>query len=75
MESSAVRLLIQRKLADGRLPHNSIPRVWGGLGAGELCNGCDELITTAQLVMEGCGEDHRLIQLHVDCFYLWDSAR
>jgi hypothetical protein len=30
------RLLILSKLADGRLPLNSIPRVWGGPGNGEV---------------------------------------
>jgi hypothetical protein len=75
MESNAIRLLIQEKLADGLLPHNHIPRVWGGLGAGEMCDGCDEVITTAQLMMEGSGEDHWAIRVHVECFYLWDSVR
>ena len=43
MEQTALRLLIQSKLADGRLPQDSIPRVWGGAGAGETCDACEEL--------------------------------
>jgi hypothetical protein len=75
VEKGAIRALIQTKLADGRLPHNSIPRVWGGAGAGEICDACDEVITKAQFVMEGVGEGHKAIQLHVLCFQLWDSVR
>jgi hypothetical protein len=49
MDQNALRLLIQSKLADGRLPQNSIPRVWGGAGAGETCEACEELISKASL--------------------------
>jgi hypothetical protein len=35
MEQEILRRLIRRKLADGRLPQNSIPRLWGGAGNGE----------------------------------------
>jgi hypothetical protein len=45
--------LIRSKLADGGLPQNSIPRVWGGAGNGETCDACEETITTVQFVMEG----------------------
>jgi len=75
VESSTIRRVIQEKLADGRLPHDSIPRVWGGAGAGEMCDACDEVITKAQFVMEGIGLAHKSIQFHVQCFYLWDSVR
>jgi hypothetical protein len=30
MDQDILRRLIEAKLADGRLPHNHIPRVWGG---------------------------------------------
>ena len=32
MDKPTLRLMIQDKLADGRLPHKHIPRVGGGLG-------------------------------------------
>jgi hypothetical protein len=32
MDKPPLRLMIQDKLADGRLPHNHIPREGGGLG-------------------------------------------
>jgi hypothetical protein len=75
MDQPLLRLLIQERLADGRLPRTPIPRVWGGLGHGETCDGCGETVTKAQTVMEnldatGCG-----LQLHVACFYVWDVER
>jgi hypothetical protein len=52
MEQQALRFLIQRKLADGRLPHDSIPRVWGGPGNGETCDACEDIILKEQFGME-----------------------
>ena len=75
--SSPLRLLIRGKLADGRLPLNSIPRVWGGPGNGETCHACDEIVTKDELIMEGIAVDPKQvpIQLHVKCFYLWNEER
>ena len=53
MDQDILRRLIEAKLADGRLPHDNIPRVWGGPSDGDTCNACDEVITKAHLVMEG----------------------
>jgi hypothetical protein len=39
MDQQTRRRLIQGKLLDGTLPYDSIPRVWGGAGYGEMCNG------------------------------------
>ena len=75
MESKALRLLIRAKLADGRLPHDSIPRVWGGPGAGEACDACEEIIRKPQMEMEGIGTGGCGIQMHVECFYMWDQER
>lgn len=77
MDSQAIRVLIRRKLGDGRLPQNSIPRVWGGAGAGETCDGCEELINNSQFVFEGVStsEGRRAIQMHVACFKMWDEER
>jgi hypothetical protein len=76
MDQNVLRLLIQSKLADGRLPQDSIPRVWGGAGAGETCDACDELISKAQFVMEGISTTGgKGIQLHVGCLHLWDAER
>jgi len=78
MEANAVRLLIQEKLNDGRLPYDSMPRFWGGAGNGERCDACDEAIPKEELVMEGIAStpsDKKPIQFHVVCFQLWDAAR
>jgi hypothetical protein len=71
------RALIRSKLADGRLPVNSIPRVWGGHGDGEICDACEQVVTKDQLVMEGISlaGGRKPLQLHTECFYLWDAER
>ena len=77
MEPISLRVLIQQKLADGRLPHNSIPRVWGGPSNGETCDACGEVIAAHQFVMEGVSTDptKRSVQFHVGCFGIWDVER
>jgi hypothetical protein len=66
----ALRLLIRSKLSDGRLPHNTIPRVWGGSGNNETCDGSAETISKTQFVIEGIGADGDSVQFHVRCFHL-----
>ncbi len=75
MDQDILRRLIEIKLADGRLPHDNIPRVWGGPSDGDTCNACDETITKAHLVMEGISTEGGGVRLHVQCFYLWDTMR
>ena len=75
MERPTLRLMIQEKLADGRLPNNHIPRIWGGPGNGEICDGCDEIVTKAQMIMEGLSSKDSGVQFHVACFYVWDVER
>jgi hypothetical protein len=78
MDSEAARLLITQKLADGRLPHHSIPRVWRGAG-GEICDACEEGITRLEFIMErvsrkdGQHPIRRGIQFHVKCSQLLDQ--
>ena len=67
--------LIRSKLSDGRLPHDSIPRIWGGPGAGETCDACGEVVTKPQMLMEGIGQNGGGIQMHVQCFWIWDRER
>ena len=74
MDNEALRLRIQRKLRDGRLPHVKIPRVWGSPSAGETCDVCDMALTKEQLLMEGTTlAGGTPIQFHVRCFMLWDD--
>jgi hypothetical protein len=77
MDQDALRLIIRGKLADDRLPLNSIPRVWGGPGNGETCDACDGIITKDEFVMEGISlaGGKGPLQLHVGCFWLWESER
>jgi hypothetical protein len=77
MEFEALRLLICSKLDKGRLPLNSIPRVWGGPGQGETCDGCDSIITAKEFVMEGISlaRGRAPLQLHARCFGIWESER
>ena len=71
-----ISALVEAKLASGKLPHNSIPRVWGGPGNGESCDACETIITSSELIMEGiASEGGGGIQFHVPCFYLWDTLR
>ena len=75
--ADALRVLIRAKLADGRLPINSIPRVWGGPGNGEMCDACEHIITKDEFVREGIGVEgiRRPLHMHVACFRFWDEER
>jgi hypothetical protein len=76
METESLRLVIRQKLAGGRLPHDSIPRLWGGPSHDEKCHACDETIAIPALIMEGIAlNGSEPLQLHVKCFYLWDTER
>ena len=45
--NDAIRALIRDKLNDGRLPLNSVLRLWGGPADGEVCDACDKPITNS----------------------------
>ncbi len=74
MDHEVLRLLIQRKVRDGRLPHDSITRVWSSASDNETCVACDTILAKEQLVMEGT-TGRRALQFHVRCFQIWDSER
>jgi hypothetical protein len=71
----SLRTLICAKLADGRLPHDSLARVCSGVGNDETCVACEQVIPKSNFVMAGIGADQQAIQFHVQCFYVWDSER
>ena len=86
MDHESLRLIIRAKLESGLLPYDSIPRIWGAPGEGETCDGCDLVIDPTDLVMEGislpdglavldAANRRKPLQLHVECFYLWDTER
>jgi hypothetical protein len=72
----ALRLLVQRKLRDGLLPHDRVSIVWSGPSAGETCDACDVSLTKHQLLMEGTqGRETPPVYFHVQCFRVWDHER
>jgi len=76
MKIEALRLLIREKLEDGRLPHERISRVQSCPADGEKCDACESRITKAQFGVTGITLAGRgSIQLHVQCFQLWDDER
>ena len=75
MEQPLLRLLIQEKIADGRLPSAPLPRVWDGPGTGQTCDGCSEPVTHAQTVVENFDAGSRAVRFHVACFHVWNVER
>jgi len=76
MDRDRLRFVIREKLASGALPHNSIPRIWGGPGNGEKCDACEDVVRTGQPLMEGTSAvTNQGIQLHVECLCVWDTER
>lgn len=71
------QVLIRAKLADGRLAINSIPRVGSWPGNGETCDACEKIVTREQFLMKGIdvAGSRTPIQLHVECFRLWNEER
>ena len=69
MQQHSLQLLIRHKLANGTLPMNSIPRVWGGPGNGESCDACETIIPKDEWVIEGISlaQGRKPLQLHVEC--------
>jgi hypothetical protein len=73
LNHETLRLLICRKLQDGRLPHGGVTRVWSSPSDGERCDACGEILSKEQLLMEGTTQGRRQLQFHVQCFRLWDD--
>jgi hypothetical protein len=46
MDQESLRLLILRKIRDGRLPRDGIKKVWSSRSDGEMCDGCDAIFST-----------------------------
>jgi hypothetical protein len=75
MDQSILRLLIQEKLADGRLSRDPYPSLKSRQGTGETCDGCEGTITRAQMLMEILDARGCPVQVHVGCYYLWVVER
>lgn len=75
MDTEALRLLIRTKTADGRLPAEAMPSVWGGLANGETCDACDEKVEKPSLVIGGQTPQGQAVVFHPRCFYKWQEER
>jgi hypothetical protein len=74
MESQALRLLVRAKLADGRLPHDHIPRIWvvPAITSRATLRG-DDLEGANDYGGYRLGWPRRAVPRHV--FHLWDAER
>ena len=78
MHPESLRFLIRRKLNEGSLPRDGMPRVWGASANGDFCDACDQVIPAYEYVIEGIsfdGDAKRGLQFHVQCFSFWDEER
>jgi hypothetical protein len=53
MDQESLRVLIRRKLQNGRLPNDGIKKVWSSRSNGEACDGCDAILSKDEMLMEG----------------------
>jgi len=78
MDNEALQIRIAHKLQDGLLPRDSVPKVFGGPGNGQTCDACGASITKEQLGIKGIAlpaGGGRPMQLHADCFQIWETER
>src|SRR5215471_9812981 len=76
MDATLNRQLIQRRLWDGRLPHDDSVQLSLGPGTGHNCDGCGAAITRHQLMTVRIAvQDWRELHLHQECFEIWDNER
>ena len=76
MDATLVRQLIQRRLWDGRLPHEDSAELSLGPGHGDRCDGCGFTISRNQLMTVRIDTlDWRELRLHQECFEIWNEER
>src|SRR5580765_7590571 len=68
VDQPILRLLIQEKLADGRLPHDPFPSIRSRQGTGETCDGCEGTVSRAQMLMEILDARGCRVRVHVGCY-------
>jgi len=66
---------IRDKLAAGTLPHVAHGIAFTAFGTGQLCDGCDTPILSAEMQYEVEQRDRRSIRFHVRCVLLWQMCR
>jgi hypothetical protein len=62
---------ITDKLWRGTLSADEPLKLWGGMGSGTACDGCDEAISATDPEHEMQFADGRTLCLHVACAGLW----
>ena len=71
-----MRQLIRRKLCAGRLPRRRALDVWVVLADGQICDACEQPIERqSQVVWAIQNRDGLPIQLHEDCFQIWEAEQ
>jgi hypothetical protein len=74
MNLEGIRVLIRARMHDGRLPRDHPPQSLGRPGNGQNCGACDEILTTAKLMMELTNSGTTFF-VHGDCYLLWLEER
>lgn len=64
---------IRVKLDTGALPVNEPTKRWVGYGRENLCDGCDEVISSAQIAHELDFENARAVRLHIGCASIYEA--
>jgi len=72
-----IRLLIQGKLRDGRLPYDGVTGARSSPSAGETCDACDMLLARehALMAVTTLTPGTRPVQFHAICFQVWNDER
>lgn len=78
MDAHAIRLLVRKKLQDGRLPKTRAERFWARAGAEEMCDACESPISKDHMAVEGFAPrmtDLKPLRVHASCYQIWDAER
>ena len=76
MDEASLRVVIRRKMADGRLPREHMPRLWGGIGTEGTCAACERPIAKHDTAMGRLDEGKtKALGFHARCFHLWERER
>jgi len=70
--------LVQRLLAEGRLPRVRSAILLAGYGRGELCSVCTVPMAATDVVYElrfAPGDERSPVIVHYGCFIAWERAR
>jgi hypothetical protein len=78
MNEAALRELIRRGLAEGRLPSNHIIRFQARYGDDTPCGVCEAPLHASDIAYEICfgqGSAASSLALHYICFCMWERER